>query len=67
MRMYRANAEIPAAQQACRVEVPCGFTLFPGNISRAPQTWLERTTNLVRFTQAPRGGHFAPLEAPSST
>ena len=37
---------------------------FPGNISRAPQTWLERTTNLVRFTQAPRGGHFAPLEEP---
>ena len=64
MRMYRANAEIPAMQQARRVEVPSGFTLFPGNISRAPRTWLERTTNLVRFTQATRVGHFAPLEEP---
>jgi len=64
MRMYHANGEIPAAQQARRVEVPTGFTLFPGNISQAPRTWLERTTNLVRFTQAPRGGHFAPLEEP---
>jgi pimeloyl-ACP methyl ester carboxylesterase len=64
MRMYRANADIPAAQQARRVEVPSGFTLFPGNISRTPRTWLERTTNLVRFTQAPRGGHFAPFEEP---
>ena len=64
MRMYRANGEIPAAQQARRVEVPSGFTLFPGNISRAPRTWLERATNLVRFTEAPRGGHFAPFEEP---
>jgi len=64
MRMYHANGEIPAAQQARRVEVPSGFTLYPANISRAPRTWLERTTNLVRFTQAPRGGHFAPLEDP---
>jgi pimeloyl-ACP methyl ester carboxylesterase len=64
MRMYRANGDIPAAQQARRVEVPSGFTQFPANISRAPRTWLERTTNLVRFTQAPRGGHFAPFEVP---
>jgi pimeloyl-ACP methyl ester carboxylesterase len=64
MRMYHANGEIPPAQQARRVEVPSGFTQFPANISRAPRTWLERTTNLVRFTLAPRGGHFAPLEEP---
>jgi pimeloyl-ACP methyl ester carboxylesterase len=64
MRMYRANSEIAAAQQARRVEVPSGFTVFPANISQAPRTWLERTTNLVRFTQAPHGGHFAPFEEP---
>jgi pimeloyl-ACP methyl ester carboxylesterase len=64
MRRYHANADIPAAQQARRVEVPSGFTLYSANISRAPRTWLERTTNLVRFTQASRGGHVAPLEDP---
>jgi pimeloyl-ACP methyl ester carboxylesterase len=64
MRMYHANGEIPAAQQARRVEVPSGFMQFPANISRPPRSWLERTTNLVRFTEAPRGGHFAPFEEP---
>jgi pimeloyl-ACP methyl ester carboxylesterase len=64
MRMYHANAAIPAAQQARRVEVPSGFMQFPANISRPPRSWLERTTNLVRFTEAPRGGHFAPFEEP---
>ena len=32
MRMYRANAAIPPAQLARRVEVPSGFSLFAGDI-----------------------------------
>jgi pimeloyl-ACP methyl ester carboxylesterase len=64
MRMYRANAAIPPAQHARRVEVPSGFSLFPGDIGRPPRAWLERTTNLVRMTELPRGGHFAPFEEP---
>lgn len=64
MRMYTANAAIPPAQQARRVEVPTGYTQFPANISAPPKAWLERTANLVRFTEAPRGGHFAPFEEP---
>src|SRR5664280_2359741 len=34
MRMYRANAAIPPAQHARRVEVPSGFSLFPGDLLR---------------------------------
>jgi pimeloyl-ACP methyl ester carboxylesterase len=64
MRMYRANAAIPPAQHARRVEVPCGFSLFPGDISRPPRAWLERTANLVWMTELPRGGHFAAFEEP---
>jgi len=64
MRMYRANATIPPAQHARRVEVPSGFSLFPGDIGRPPRAWLERTTNLVRMTELPRGGHFAAFEEP---
>lgn len=56
--------EIPAAQQARRIEVLSGFMQFPANISRPRRGWLERTTNLVRFTEAPRGGHFVPFEEP---
>ena len=64
MRMYHANAAIPAAQLARRVEVPAGFSLFPADISRPPLAWLERTANTARVTQPARGGHFAPVEVP---
>ncbi len=64
MGMYRANAAIPPAQHARRVEVPSGFSLFPGDIVRPPTAWLERMANVVRVTEPARGGHFAPFEEP---
>ena len=64
MRMYRANAAIPPAQLARRVEAPSGFSLFPGDIVRPPRAWLERTANVVRVTEPARGGHFAAFEEP---
>lgn len=64
MRMYRANAATPPAQLTRRVEVPSGFSLFAGDVVRPPRPWLERTTNLVRVTEPPRGGHFAAFEEP---
>jgi pimeloyl-ACP methyl ester carboxylesterase len=64
MRMYRANAAIPLAQHARRVEVPSGFSLFPGDVVLPPRAWLERTANTVRVTEPPRGGHFAAFEEP---
>lgn len=64
MRMYVANAAIPPEQHARRVEVPSGFSLFPGDIIRPLRAWLERTANVVRVTEPPRGGHFAPFEEP---
>ncbi|WP_329447519.1 epoxide hydrolase 1 [Streptomyces sp. NBC_01426] len=64
MRTYRANAAIPLAQHARRVEVPSGFSLFRGDVVRPPRAWLERTTNVVRVTEPARGGHFAAFEEP---
>ena len=64
MRMYAANAAVPRSEQARRVEVPSGFTLFPGDLVHPPRAWLERTTDLVWLSEAPRGGHFAPVEQP---
>jgi pimeloyl-ACP methyl ester carboxylesterase len=58
------NGAIPPAQLARRVEVPSGFSLFPGDIARPPRAWLERTANVVRVTEPARGGHFAPFEEP---
>jgi pimeloyl-ACP methyl ester carboxylesterase len=64
MRMYHANGAISPAQHARRVEVPSAFSLFPGDIGRPPRAWLERTANVVRVTEHPSGGHFAPFEEP---
>ncbi len=64
MRMYSANAAIPPAQLARRVEVPSGFSLFRGDVVRPPRAWLERTANVVRVTEPQHGGHFAAFEEP---
>lgn len=64
MRMYHANGAIPLAQHARRVEVPSGFSIFSGDVVRPPRQWLERVANVVRVTEPPRGGHFAPFEEP---
>ncbi|GAA3565251.1 epoxide hydrolase [Amycolatopsis ultiminotia] len=64
MRMYQANAAIPPGQHARRVEVPSGFSLFPGDIQGPPRSWLDRVANTVRVSEPARGGHFAPFEEP---
>jgi pimeloyl-ACP methyl ester carboxylesterase len=48
-----------------QVTVPTGFTVFPGEIYKAPRTWVEQGyPNLVYFNVAERGGHFAAWEEP---
>jgi pimeloyl-ACP methyl ester carboxylesterase len=44
--------------------VPSGFAIFSGDTLHPPRAWLERTANVVRVTELPRGGHFAPFEEP---
>src|SRR3954453_10885007 len=47
------------------VSVPVGFTTFPGEIFRAPRSWVEQSyPNLTYFNQADKGGHFAAWEEP---
>jgi microsomal epoxide hydrolase len=29
-----------------------------------PRSWAERAYNIVRWSQMPRGGHFAAMEEP---
>ena len=47
MRMYNANAATPADEQKRFVEVPSGFTVFPGDITHPPREWMERIANTV--------------------
>jgi pimeloyl-ACP methyl ester carboxylesterase len=44
--------------------VPAAFALFPKDISQPPREWAERFFNVQRWTEMPRGGHFAALEEP---
>ena len=47
-----------------RVEVPCGFSIFPAEIASAPRSWCERGCNLQQWSVHDRGGHFAAMEEP---
>jgi len=62
----QAQAKALAAGQAPPpVPVPVGFTSFPGEIFRAPRSWVEKSyPNVVYFNEAERGGHFAAWEEP---
>jgi pimeloyl-ACP methyl ester carboxylesterase len=60
----RAQA-LAAGQPPPPVKLPVGFTTFPGEIFRAPRSWVEASyPTLTYFNQAARGGHFAAWEEP---
>jgi microsomal epoxide hydrolase len=44
-----------------------GYSSFPKDILHPPRALAERAfTNIQRWTQQPRGGHFAALEEPEA-
>ena len=47
-----------------RVEVPTAYQSFPKDILHPPRLLAEAAFNIQRWTEAPRGGHFAALEVP---
>ena len=62
---YFADARSPSLTPADHVDRPVGVALFPADIAgNPPRTFAERTLNVQRWTEMPRGGHFAALEVP---
>jgi pimeloyl-ACP methyl ester carboxylesterase len=60
----RAQA-LAAGQPPPQVPVPVGYTTFPGEIFRAPRSWVEQGyPTLTYYHQAAKGGHFAAWEEP---
>jgi pimeloyl-ACP methyl ester carboxylesterase len=48
-----------------QVTLPVGFTTFPGEIFRAPRSWVEKLyPHVIYFHEADKGGHFAAWEEP---
>ena len=64
-RLYYENQRTPwNFGPEDRISVPCAVALFPGDLSHPPRQWAERSYNVQRWTEMPRGGHFAALEEP---
>ncbi len=58
-------AALAAGQAPAQVTLPVGFTMFPGEIFRAPRSWVEKLyPHVMYFHEADRGGHFAAWEEP---
>lgn len=65
---YYARAHGPwPVPEGRTVDVPVGYAAFPREILRPPRSLAARTfTDIRRWTEMPRGGHFAALEQPAS-
>ena len=54
---------VPGAGET--VDVPAAAGIFPAEIVNPPREWTARLlTDLRRWTEMPRGGHFAAHEEP---
>ncbi len=67
-REYWENGQAAAraaGQAPPQVSVPVGFTVFPGEIFRAPHSWVQKAyPTLAYFHEVDKGGHFAAWEEP---
>ncbi len=66
-RVYYEERHAPSA--APFVPVPAGFAVFANEFvpeGRPPRELAERTFDVRRWTELPRGGHFAALEEPAA-
>jgi pimeloyl-ACP methyl ester carboxylesterase len=61
-RIYYENQRAKPPQG--KVQVPTACAVFPKEISIAPRRWVEAQYNVTRWTEMPRGGHFAAMEEP---
>jgi pimeloyl-ACP methyl ester carboxylesterase len=63
---YEGGAAAPKLQAGQHIEVPAGLALFPKDIGGGmpPRELAERSLRVQRWTEMPRGGHFAALEEP---
>lgn len=61
-RIYYENRAVPLSEPLGFVSVPTAGAIFPKEIYLTPRLWAEQAYNIVRWTEMPRGGHFAALE-----
>ncbi len=65
MRLYAEGRDVPLRfGPGEHVPVPCGVAQFAKEAPMPPREWAERAYDIVRWTEFPRGGHFAAMEEP---
>ncbi|QRK08870.1 epoxide hydrolase [Archangium violaceum] len=60
---YETNA-LRLVDLTTPIRAPTGVAAFPREILTSPRSWLEARFDLRRYTEMPRGGHFAAVEEP---
>jgi pimeloyl-ACP methyl ester carboxylesterase len=61
---YYAARHEPWPLPEARVETPTAHASFPREIRHPPRSLAEQAFDIRRWTEMPRGGHFAALEVP---
>jgi len=64
IRVYYENVHTSRPLADRRVEVPTAIAILPQDLLPPVRAWEERWYNLHRWTELPRGGHFAEWEEP---
>jgi pimeloyl-ACP methyl ester carboxylesterase len=62
--LYYAIRHDPWPLPDDRIETPTAVASFPRETRHPPRSYAERAFNVQRWTEMPRGGHYAALEAP---
>jgi len=64
-RLYYEGAKAPLHLAPGEfIGVPTAIAHFPKELMFPPRSWAERGYNIHRWTELPRGGHFAAMEEP---
>jgi pimeloyl-ACP methyl ester carboxylesterase len=65
MRLYfESQRALLQFEEGQGVPVPCGVARFPLEAPSPPREWVARVYDVRRWTEMPRGGHFAAMEEP---
>jgi pimeloyl-ACP methyl ester carboxylesterase len=65
IRLYKEAQATPLKfASGERIIPPLGFASFPGEVAVPPREWVDRVYDVRRWTEMPRGGHFAAMEQP---
>jgi len=67
LRIYKENSLQPLDfGHLPECKVPFSIAHFPRELPIPPRSWVERALRVERWTEIPRGGHFAALEHPAA-